>query len=989
MARTSPSRTRRAWAIALLGLMVPLVGAPASADTRPPDPTEPVTVSADPLPTVQVDGVVWSQVVVGRTVYAAGSFTTARPAGAAPGQRTAARANLLAYDLRTGELDTSFAPRTNAQVYAITASPDGSRLYIGGDFTQVDGVSVWRVAALDRATGALVTSFLPRPDYRVRALVATADTVYLGGGFNAVGRTARARLAAVRAGDGALLPWNPRANSGVHALALSPDGSRLVVGGAFTTLNGSSSPGYGLGAVSPSTGESLPFAVNALIRNGGTNGAITSLSGDQDLVYGSGYTVGREGGTLEGSFAATWAGALRWVEDCHGDTYSVWPRDDVVYQASHKHYCGNIGGFPQTVPWPYRHGTVVTKDVAGTATREQFGYTNYQGQPVPAMLPWYPEFTPGTYTGMNQGPWHVTGAGDYVVMGGEFRAVNGTPQQGLVRFAVPAVAPHRVGPTLSGGRVDLDGHSPASGTVRVQWTANHDHDNRELTYRLVRNSTTTVHVVTQRSTWFQRPPMGFLDTGLAPGSTQRYRLQVTDPYGNAVWSDSIDVIVGATTPPASEYAALVAAHGASSHWRLGEPSGARAQDAVGWNDMTVQPGVTRGTPGALADGRDTAFTFDGTSGEYASTRTHQRVGDVLSLEVWFRTTTGRGGKLLGFGDAATGRSILLDRHLYLDDQGRVLFGVRPAAALVVTSPRAYGDGQWHHAVGTLSATGMRLYVDGVLVASRSDVVGAAPTDGYWRVGGDTLTGWSSEPSSHWYAGALDEVAVYPRALTAAEVAEHHAVGRGAEQAGPLAADAFGRTVSGGWGSADVGGAWGTVGSPSRFAVSGGTGNLSLQPGTGASAYLPVSTTSADLTATVTLDRAPGGSGAYVSLTTRRVGAAEYRTKVRVAGDGSVGLQHTRVVGGSETTLASATVPARHVPGTGLMVRTQAVGTGPTLLVSSVRVVGASDPGWQLTGQDAAAALQAPGGVGVVGHLSSGSAVPVVLRLDDLVVRTAG
>lgn len=778
MARTSSSvRTRWVGVVAPLGLLVALVGSPASADTRPPDPAEPLTVSADPLPTVQVDGVVWSQVVVGRTVYVAGSFATARPAGAAPGTRTVPRANLLAYDLQTGELVTSFAPRTNAQVYAITASPDGSRLYIGGDFTQVDGASVWRVAALDRATGSLVTSFLPRPDYRVRALVATADTVYLGGGFNAVGGTSRGRLAAVRASNGALLPWNPRANSGVHALALSPDGSRLVVGGAFTTLNGSSSPGYGLGAVSTSTGENLPFATNTLIRNGGTNGAITSLAGDDDFVYGTGYTVGRAGGTLEGSFAARWDGTLHWVEDCHGDTYSIWPRGDVVYQASHKHYCGNIGGFPQTVPWPYRHGTVVTREVAGTATREQFGYVNYAGQPVPAMLPWYPEFTPGTYTGMNQGPWHVTGAGDYVVMGGEFRAVNGVPQQGLVRFAVPSAAPNRVGPALSGGRIDLNGHSPAAGTVRVQWTANHDHDNRALTYRLVRNSTTTVHTTTQLSTWFQRPPMGFLDTGLTPGSTQRYRLQVTDPFGNTVRSDSVDVVVGATTPPASEYAATVAAHGASSHWRLGESSGTRARDAVGWNDMTVQAGVTRGTPGALAGATDTAFTFDGTSAEYAATRTYQRVGDVLSLEVWFRTTTTRGGKLLGFGDAATGSSILLDRHLYLSNQGRVLFGVRPAAALVVASPRSYNDGQWHHAVATLSPAGMRLYVDGALVASRTDVVGAAPTDGYWRIGGDTLTGWSNEPRSHWYAGALDEVAVYPRALTAAEVAEHHALGR--------------------------------------------------------------------------------------------------------------------------------------------------------------------------------------------------------------------
>ena len=42
------------------------------------------TVSADALPTAQIgNGVVWDQAVVGNTVYVAGSFSTARPAGSA------------------------------------------------------------------------------------------------------------------------------------------------------------------------------------------------------------------------------------------------------------------------------------------------------------------------------------------------------------------------------------------------------------------------------------------------------------------------------------------------------------------------------------------------------------------------------------------------------------------------------------------------------------------------------------------------------------------------------------------------------------------------------------------------------------------------------------------------------------------------------------------------------------------------------------------
>ncbi|MCW2534292.1 MAG: Conserved secreted protein of unknown function, putative domain, partial [Blastococcus sp.] len=52
-----------------LGLLVP---GTAQADSAPPttSPATPSTVTADGLPTVQINGVVWSQVVVGDTVYA-------------------------------------------------------------------------------------------------------------------------------------------------------------------------------------------------------------------------------------------------------------------------------------------------------------------------------------------------------------------------------------------------------------------------------------------------------------------------------------------------------------------------------------------------------------------------------------------------------------------------------------------------------------------------------------------------------------------------------------------------------------------------------------------------------------------------------------------------------------------------------------------------------------------------------------------------------
>ena len=107
---------------------------------RPPAGT-PATAAADGLPTWQINGVVWSQAVVGNTVYATGSFTKARPPGVAAGGAGEVDAlNIFAYDITTGNRVASFSHSLNAQGRAVTASPDGSRIYVGGDFTAVDGL---------------------------------------------------------------------------------------------------------------------------------------------------------------------------------------------------------------------------------------------------------------------------------------------------------------------------------------------------------------------------------------------------------------------------------------------------------------------------------------------------------------------------------------------------------------------------------------------------------------------------------------------------------------------------------------------------------------------------------------------------------------------------------------------------------------------------------------------------------------------------------
>ena len=225
-------RPRRA--VATLAVMAMLavfgtavtVATPASADTSTAQPAgvSPVVerpannVTADVLPTVQIDGVVWSETVVGNTVYAGGNFANARPAGAASGTQLTPRGNLLAFDITTGNLITSFAPSLNAQVKFVTASPDGSRIYVGGAFTTANGATRNRIAAYSTSTGALLTTFAPSLDATVNAIAATNTTVYVAGNFgNANGRPApispRSALATARCCRGHRLVTCPPAAS--------------------------------------------------------------------------------------------------------------------------------------------------------------------------------------------------------------------------------------------------------------------------------------------------------------------------------------------------------------------------------------------------------------------------------------------------------------------------------------------------------------------------------------------------------------------------------------------------------------------------------------------------------------------------------------------------------------------------------------------------------------------------------------------------------
>jgi Concanavalin A-like lectin/glucanases superfamily len=78
-----------------------------------------------------------------------------------------------------------------------------------------------------------------------------------------------------------------------------------------------------------------------------------------------------------------------------------------------------------------------------------------------------------------------------------------------------------------------------------------------------------------------------------------------------------------------------------------------------------------------------------------------------------------------------------------------------------------GSGQWVHLVGTYDGSTWRLFRNGVQIGSTADSKGAVSSpDGDWAIG-STGSGWAEN-----FAGGIDEVAIYRRSLSAAQVKAH-------------------------------------------------------------------------------------------------------------------------------------------------------------------------------------------------------------------------
>ncbi len=257
----------------------------------------------------------------------------------------------------------------------------------------------------------------------------------------------------------------------------------------------------------------------------------------------------------------------------------------------------------------------------------------------------------------------------------------------------------------------------------------------------------------------------------AGGATAGFAAEVRDA-GNT-W---------AMTRAVPSYSAQVLADQPWGYYPLEETAGPTMTDASeNRRNGTFTAPITYHQAGALTSTASYAVTLAGAGARaVAGTNTAATGGlAVYSLELWFKTTTTTGGKLIGFESSTAATSNKADRQVFMGDDGKLTYGGSTSGGntQTLTTPAAYNDGGWHYLVVTAEPNGNRqrstIYLDGVAVAT-GITSNVSEYTGYWRLGYGTLPTGSGYPTSANFAGSLDNAAIYTTVLSPARVTAHYA-----------------------------------------------------------------------------------------------------------------------------------------------------------------------------------------------------------------------
>jgi fibronectin type 3 domain-containing protein len=282
----------------------------------------------------------------------------------------------------------------------------------------------------------------------------------------------------------------------------------------------------------------------------------------------------------------------------------------------------------------------------------------------------------------------------------------------------------------------------SSSSIRLNWT---DNANNETGFKIERKTGAG-------GTYAQIATPGpnvttYTNTGLSANTQYYYRVRANNTGGDSAYSAEAN----ATTQGSGDVL-----NGIVGFWRFDENSGTTAADASGNNNT----GTLVNGPGWIAPGRvgASALRFNDAGLQSVSVASSASLNPTagITLAAWLYATNWNGNRrILQKGDGD-------DQYRLLAEWNELKFHLTGVGTLVTTLP---ATATWVHVAATWNGSTMVIYVNGVQQATTSAGGTLATTANTLSIG----TKFNSGANGDYFLGLLDEVRIYNRGLSSAEI----------------------------------------------------------------------------------------------------------------------------------------------------------------------------------------------------------------------------
>jgi hypothetical protein len=239
-------------------------------------------------------------------------------------------------------------------------------------------------------------------------------------------------------------------------------------------------------------------------------------------------------------------------------------------------------------------------------------------------------------------------------------------------------------------------------------------------------------------------------TTVANGGPYLLSARARDAATNQTTATAVSVTVNNTN------LGLVAAYG------FNEGAGTMLADQTGTGHTGTAAGPTWTPQGKFGQ----ALTFDGVN-DWVTVNDANDLDftNGMTVEAWVYPTASGGGSWRNVVIKEQTGGEAYNLYANADTNAPVVYVVRaaaPGAPLDARGTSSLPPNTWSHLATTYDGTTLRLYVNGVLAGSRAVAGPLLTSTGALRIGGNSVWG-------EYFAGRIDEVRLYNRALAVAEI----------------------------------------------------------------------------------------------------------------------------------------------------------------------------------------------------------------------------